>query len=150
MFYFMLFIVVLAVITVLLEKHLKQSRLKPLIVPQGDNEIHVYTYNGLPVKRYALNEPFLVEVISEVTHMKSVYTDTEWTGRFGVKAGGLQFGFAEEDSILLNYICNLANYYSPVKVHAANVWGLGKTPYIVLQLPDQSWFISKIKEAKKR
>ena len=80
--------------------------------------------------------------------MKSVYTGTEHTGRYGVKANGLQFGFAAPESILLNYICTLSEFYNPVQVYAANVWGFGKWPYIVLLLPEQKWFKDQIEEAR--
>lgn len=121
---------------------------KPLVVPQGRHEVRVYTYNGLPIKRYKIKEPFLVEMISEETSMKSVYTGTVWKGRFGVKVQGLQFGFADNESIMPNYICELGKYYKPVQVYAANVWDLGKWPYVVLLLPEADWFKKALKKAR--
>lgn len=133
----------------LLVKHAKAGYgKKPLTVPQGEHEVRVYTYNGLPIKRYKIKEPFLVEMISEETSMKSVYTDTVWKGRFGVKAQGLQFGFADSESIMPSYICELGKYYKPVQVHAANVWGFGKWPYVVLLLPEADWFKDALKKAR--
>lgn len=141
----MVFVVVsfalLAFLAVRLVKLIRfDSSKKPLIVPKGDNAVKVYTYNGLPLKRYKRGEEFFVELIGTTTTMKSVYTGTSWTGRHGVKANGLQFGFAEDGSIALNYIYELSDRYKSVQVHASVVWDLGMYPIVELQLPGLSWF----------
>lgn len=147
----MVFVVVSFALLVLLAVQLvKLVRLKgskkPLIVPKGDNAVKVYTYNGLPLKRYKRGEAFLVELIGTTTTMKSVYTGTSWTGRYGVKTNGQQFGFAEDGSIALNYINELSSKYKPVQVHASIVWDMGMYPIVELQLPELSWFKEELEK----
>ena len=124
----------------------QEKRKTPLYIPVGPRKIKVYIYNGLPIQRYACGDTFPVELIYTSTRMKSVYTGTEWEGKFGVKIGNLQFGFAEDSSVSLNYVEALSHYHKPVYVHARIVDTSHKWPVVELRIPDQSWFKRELEE----
>ena len=144
-------ILVAAFIRLLLKDAIRQATRKPLDIPEGNHQVIVYTYDGRPIQRLRPDDCFGIEFVEGVTSMTSIYTGGEWDGECGVKANGKQIGYLGDSDLRFNYVSMLMRYYKPIKAHARiKRYSNQGWPYVVVDMPDQSWFVERIKEAEKR
>lgn len=139
-------LVVLA-IYVLAREALRQSKRKPLDIPEGGRYVTVYVYDARPIQRLRPGDRFRIEFIEGVTTMDSLYTDVHWEGECGIRANGQQIGYLTDYDIRFNYISQLMHYYKPVTAQARiKSWTNAGWPHMVLELPSQQWFVDRVKE----
>lgn len=117
---------------------------EPLVIPAGDYEQRVYTYDGRPLKGTRKGSRFTLDVVPGYQTMVSVYTGTEWSSYASVAYKNHLIGHIG-DSLYKERIQMLMLKYPYVRVHARrDGTDAGGWPYITLTLPPLSWFDSVI------
>lgn len=118
---------------------------EPLVVPEGDYEQKVFTYDGRPLKGTRKGSRFVLDVVPGYHTMVSVYTGTEWSSHATVAYKNQLIGHIG-DSYTKARIEMLMSRYPYVRVHARrDGTDPGGWPLITLLLPSPSWIDDAIK-----
>lgn len=121
----------------------------PLVIPEGEYEQKVFTYDGRPLKGKRKGSRFMLDVVPGFHTMESIYTGTEWTSSTCVAYMRQLVGHIGE-SAYERRILMLMEVYPYVRVHARrDGTDSGGWPYIVLLLPSFSWFDEALENADK-
>ncbi len=116
-------------------------------VPNGENRVGVYTYDGKPLENRPPMSELILVVLPWKESMQSVYTGTSWSGYGCVSYDGKPVGFVSTYSSYYDVLMAMTQKFGPISVHA-RVDGYDSTygyPRIELKLPDGSYFSRLLK-----
>ena len=121
-------------------QHVSLSSAEPFVVPSGPRTIHVYTYDGRPLKGTRKGSKFLLDVVRGQKTMTSVYTNTTWTEKHSVAYKGDLIGFMN-GGVYSDLVEYLLGWYERVAVQATRLGTDPKGwPIIEITVPYKSWF----------